>query len=569
MSEGISESFSEVSRFRNLFGRAAEAVKGNVDKVSAGEELLDEGDESITAEFRVNYELGKHTIPAGITHPEIKNENFYQMTGSVDRTNHNRHSSKEGIVVEVRGGQDVNWYQAKAEAAQLSLDLFVYVDYMDFFGDDIDASDRVHEITKAMAGMTEFTDDAWKKMIKEKGFKRADIYGAKGAYNFLLALQRATAGVPKNLLKVENFESDDPNGTPLFPLEITLKLAEKKGDRKKDRYTLLLAMKKQEEDAAAKKAAEQKAADEFVEAAKKSAEEAEKHAAAWKAEQAAKKGAEAEAEAEAEANKKVVDETLEAWKKHGKEAANHLAAWKAEQAAKQEAEPDKYKEINDRVGDYNKALENAGSKEVAPEAPSGLAESVQALRDAGFEVSEDSMPLSWGDEVYARYKNAQDKLLRVKIYVFEGSKYSYELLAQPEGNDEVVGSDATVDEMKEVLDGVKFVDGGKAKIEDLKMLPYEATFEPIEDDDYGPLAHKVTVENYEFTNPRTGIKFGPAEVAFFVDVAAAGEDNYFYKGDTADSMGTPVPEMAGAAEFMDAACRMALANKHTEGELEQ
>lgn len=204
----------------------------------------------------MNFDLSKYYESDPDKQPKINENAVYFLNGSVDRTHFNKKTKKENIVV--RTDKDaagvettVKWYEdAKATAAYF----LKYADRIDtegFSTMEVGAKrDKMMEIIKAMSEMDDFTDVGWNKMIKDNSYTDAEIFGPEGAYNLLLAFNRAAGNI---LLEDDNtvVVGKDANGADIeVPVyyKFKLQLAKKSGNRRKDRFGKIVELKVKEEE---------------------------------------------------------------------------------------------------------------------------------------------------------------------------------------------------------------------------------------------------------------------------------------------------------------------------------
>ncbi len=165
--------------------------------------------------------------------PSKLTEDMHLLEGCVDRQKFSRWKKRENEIIRKDAeGKDINWYQQLSMDAELFVSLGKYIDYTDF----VNASPRMISIIRDMASMKDFSDKAWKDMFKQKGYKWAEIYGSEGAYQILLAFQRAIAAESRKAFKNEGIFSASGDKPPKV-LKIKLTIADKRGKKRDKRYS--------------------------------------------------------------------------------------------------------------------------------------------------------------------------------------------------------------------------------------------------------------------------------------------------------------------------------------------
>jgi len=212
--------------------------------------------ESPKSIWGMNFDLSKYYVEDTSKQPQIAENAVYFLNGSVDRTSFRKHGKRENIVVittkEADGSETkVKWYEDAKNMAVLFLRYADRIETDGFSTMEAGAKrDRMMEIMKAMSETTDFTDEAWNKMIKDNGYTDAEVFGPEGAYNLLLAFSRATGNISMgedNKVVVGKDKDGNDIEVPVY-YKINLSLAKKAGRHRKDRYGKVVELKVKEEE---------------------------------------------------------------------------------------------------------------------------------------------------------------------------------------------------------------------------------------------------------------------------------------------------------------------------------
>lgn len=241
---------SITDKLKNLFNQAVDAIKKSVEErkdIDPAADLVtvpEESKEDFEAPkeiFEKDFDLGDFEITEKEV-PDLKPEAVYLLLGSVDRMAFKEVASRQRIKVE-RYGENVNWYNAA------QMDATVFLQYKDQIETNFPTLTdparraRILEVIQSMSEMTEFTDKAWKDMIKAKGYKSDEVYGSEGAYNLLLAFQRSVGTVQREMLVDENLKAEG-EFLPMFT--VRLEIATKEGKTDSARFAKLIEVVKKE-----------------------------------------------------------------------------------------------------------------------------------------------------------------------------------------------------------------------------------------------------------------------------------------------------------------------------------
>ncbi|MEK7548239.1 MAG: hypothetical protein AAB540_05070, partial [Patescibacteria group bacterium] len=259
-------------KLRFAFGSALDVIQDSVKSrksLDSSKDLLEAEDDTPESPKELDavriewgtltpHELGKYQLPAGIVAPKLEADKTYLLLGSVDRTAFDKKMKREGIVSKTEDGHDLNWYQDASATAALFLKYKDYIETNFKSWNSPAKQERLLTIMKVVSDMTEFTDAAWEKMIKDNKFTDNEIYGSEGVYNLLLAFNRANESTSTNLEK-GLFEAAKGKFSPNV-FKIRLEVAGKAGGKDENaRYSKLLStkviednIKMEEEDAPAK-----------------------------------------------------------------------------------------------------------------------------------------------------------------------------------------------------------------------------------------------------------------------------------------------------------------------------
>ncbi|MEK7085744.1 MAG: hypothetical protein AAB953_01890, partial [Patescibacteria group bacterium] len=241
---------SKLDVLNGLFNQALKAMKDAVgarQKIDPSKDLVtldDKAKESFEAPkvaFEKKFDLGDYQItPKDLKDVKIKAKHAYLLVGSVDQVAFTKGAKRE-----------TKWYQALHQDAKLFLKVKDRVE-IKFPGlKDTAKNTKMMDIIDKISKMTDFTDAAWNKMIADNKYTDDEIYGAEGAYNLLLAFQRAIGSVDRKALldppKI-TLDATDPNNPISVPqlAKIRLELSSKNGKADEDRVSRLVGVKVKE-----------------------------------------------------------------------------------------------------------------------------------------------------------------------------------------------------------------------------------------------------------------------------------------------------------------------------------
>lgn len=190
--------------------------------------------------FHANHESGKYRLTDEAKKVVVDQAKNYLFAGSVDREQFRKATKREDIIVYKETGADgkeqgVNWYKDMSRAAMGFLNLQGNVEVNFPSLRDAAKKTKAMEIVKTFSEMKDFTDAAWAKMIKDKGYSDDEVFGSEGAYQLLLAFQRSMAAI-----------SDQSNFPANEKYKIRLEIADVEGKSEKHRYTKVLTGKLKE-----------------------------------------------------------------------------------------------------------------------------------------------------------------------------------------------------------------------------------------------------------------------------------------------------------------------------------
>lgn len=151
-----------------------------------------------------DYDSGLGGIEEDSTLKGLEAGKKYLLSGGVDKHGFSAWRKRENLIVDRVEERDINWYESLARDAKLFAEIAPFI-HVNFPGlkDDGKLLNTIGVALK-VSEMTEFTDKAFKQMIKENGFSRKQIYGREGVIQALLAFNRAIDSVDRSLLTEEN-----------------------------------------------------------------------------------------------------------------------------------------------------------------------------------------------------------------------------------------------------------------------------------------------------------------------------------------------------------------------------
>ena len=244
-----------LNKLRFAFDSALSVIQDSVKKrqpLDASKDLLDAEDDTSESPKEMEavqqfspiqpHELGKYQLPEGLA-PKLEDDKTYLLVGSVDRTAFDKKAKREADVLykDANDNHNVNWYEDVSSTASIFLD---YKDHIETnfksWNSDV-KQERLLAILKVVSKMTEFTDAAWKKMIKDNKFTDNEIYGSEGVYNLLLAFNRATESTSTSLEEGFFAAAEGKFAPKVF--KIRLDVSGKNGKDDNSRYSRLISTK--------------------------------------------------------------------------------------------------------------------------------------------------------------------------------------------------------------------------------------------------------------------------------------------------------------------------------------
>ncbi len=191
--------------------------------------------------FGKKFDLGEYKVtPDELKDVKIEGKHVYSLVGRVDQ-----------VAFDEAKTRGADWYVDLQKDAELFLKVKdrIKIDFPELWGGAKYV--KMMNIIGVMSTMSNFNDSDWKKMIADNKYTDDEIYGAEGAYNLLLAFQRAIAPVDRNaLLNPPNVTLDatDPSKPVTIPqlAKIRLGLSGKKVKSDEDRFSGLIGVEVKE-----------------------------------------------------------------------------------------------------------------------------------------------------------------------------------------------------------------------------------------------------------------------------------------------------------------------------------
>lgn len=215
-------------------------------------ELLESNESKEPVEYNAFlHKLGGFELPEFF---KIDHQKAHTFVGIVDRTRFDEKRDRSKVKVkEPELGEQIGWYasmKAGAVALKETMEMrgnILKIEFPTLADKNSPTYKRMERILKSIS--TEMPesgkdiDKIWKTKFKEWGYTTDEIYGEEGAFQLILAFQRAIAPVSiVDILDDKNFKPSIYSQIATFT-EIRLKIGEKPNSEK-DRCTVLRRVKK-------------------------------------------------------------------------------------------------------------------------------------------------------------------------------------------------------------------------------------------------------------------------------------------------------------------------------------